>query len=838
VAKAKGGDANRVAAAGSVADNTPPGDRDARLPLPAITGVIDIQQIPPSMRTGMFQLPPDIDDFTGRDDALRTLRDLLEPSDEATAVVVSVIAGQAGVGKTALVTRVAHQLRPSFPHGQLYINLRGPDGQLLRPSDVLTELLLELGLARATIPDRLDQRAARYRAQLADRRILVVLDNAAEEAQVRPLLPDTPGSAALITSQTLLGGLEATHAVVLDVLQHEQAVELLAKVVGAERVAAEPEAARTIVELCGYLPLAIRLARAKLDASGRAPLAVLANRLAGEHGRLAEFKLRDPEVRASFALNYEDLDQDERQIFRLLGLLKTPDFSAWVATALLDGEPAEAEELIERLVKAEVLEVAQTAQETPNGQVRYQFHDLLRVLARERLWSEESSTVQASYLHRTLGTYLGLASRATEMLEPGTRKAGAAPWPAARFSSVVEGIEDDPAAWFTAERLNLIAAIEQAYDSGLWQMTWELAESLTYFFKLQTHWTDWQLTQQLALRAARRAGNRHAIANALRSLGDVHTQLGQFMTAVAELEQALTLFQTLGDRLGGARTLVNLGNAYREQGVFDEAIARFEPALRRFRALADPLGEAWALEGLGVVSCRQGRFGLGTACFEEALILFHRVGDRRGEAYCLLNLGTVYRDKGQARTALHWLDQAQPIFRELDDRHGEINVLLEKGHMLREQGRLEEAGALLEACLAAYRQSGGRTGEAWTRFNLGMVHHAQGRIDAAIAELDQCRALFADLGDRRGAAWTSIGFGHVDLAQGKEESLADFERAALTLREIGDQLGLAKALQGSGLALAATGDRTAATARWREAVAILRSLGASESTKVEAWLTG
>lgn len=794
---------------------------------PSVDGDIDIQQIPPSVRTGMFRLPPDVYDFTGRDDALRTIRDLLEPSDDqATAVVVSAIAGQAGVGKTAFVTRVAHQLRPAFPDGQLYVNLRGPDGQLLQPGDVLAELLMELGVARAAIPERLDQRAARYRAQLADRRILVVLDSAGEEAQVRPLLPDAPGSAVLITSRALLGGLAATHAMVLDVLPRDQAVELLAKVVGADRVAAEPEAARTIVELCGYLPLAVRIAGAKLDAGGRAPLAEFARRLAGEHGRLAEFKLRDLEVRASFALSFEDLGEDERRIFRLLGLLKAPDFSVWVATALLDVDLTEAEELIGRLIDAEVLEVAQTAQETPNGQVRYRFHDLLRILARERLWAEESPEAQESMLHRTLGAYLGLAARANERLEPGTGEADAATWPALRLSGLVERIEDDPAAWFTAERIGLIAAVVQAYDNGLWKTTWELARSLTYFFKLQTHWTDWQLTQQLALRAARRARDRHATANALRSLGDVHAQLGRFTRAVGELEQALALFETLGDGGGEARTLVNLGNAYREQGVFDEAIARFDRALHRFRTLGDRLGEAWTLEGLGVVLRQQGRLDDGTACFEQALMLFQQVGDRRGEAYCLVDLGTVHRDKGQAQAALHWLDQAQPIFRDLDDRHGETNVLLEKGHMLREQGSFEEARALLESCLAAYTQSGGRAGEAWTRFNLGMVHQAQGRFDAAVTEFDQCRALFADLGDRRGAAWTSMGLGHVDLAQGKEDSLGHFERAVLMLREIGDQLGLAKALEGAGLALAAKGERRSAAARWNEALAIFRNLGA------------
>jgi tetratricopeptide (TPR) repeat protein len=740
------------------------------VPVDALPSV-DVQQIPPSMRTGMFRLPPDVEDFTGRDDALRTIRDLLEPSDDqATAVVVSAVAGQAGVGKTALAIRVAHQLRPAFPDGQLYVNLRGPDGRQLDPGDVLAELLMEFGVARAAIPQRLDQRAARYRAQLADRRILVVLDSAGEEAQVRPLLPAAPGSAVLTASRALLGGLAVSHTMVLDVLPHDQAVELLAKVVGAARVAAEPEAARTIVELCGCLPLAIRLAGAKLDAGGRAPLAMLARRLAGEHGRLAELKPRDLEVRASFALNYEDLDEDERRIFRLLGILKAPDFSAWVAAALLDVDVAEAEQLIGRLIDAEVLEVAQTAQETSNGQVRYRFHDLLRILARERFWSEESPEAQELMLHRTLGTYLGLASRANERLEPGTGDATAATRPTCRLTGVVKQIDADPAAWFTAERIGLIAAVEQAYDNRLWETTWELARSLTYFFKLQTHWTDWQLTQQLALRAARRARDHHATASALRSLGAVHTQLGRLTRAVDELEQALALFETLGDRRG----------------------------------------EAWTLEGLGVVLRQQGRLDDATACLERALLLFQQVGDRRGEAYCLVDLGTVHRDKAQAQAALHRLDQAQPIFRDLDDRHGESTVLLEKGHMLREQGSLDEARVLLESCLAAFTRSGGRAGEAWTRFNLGMVHQAEGRVDAAVTEFDRCRALFADLGDRRGEAWTSIGLGHVNLAQGREDALGHFKRAVLLLREIGDQLGLAKALEGAGLAVAAKGGRTSA----------------------------
>jgi tetratricopeptide (TPR) repeat protein len=713
-------------------------DPDAALPRPGLSvGDIDLQQIPPSTRTGTYRLPPDIDDFTGRHEALRRLQDLLAPSGRgAPAVVVSAAAGQAGVGKTALATRVAHRLEPAFPDGQLYVDLQGADRQGQEAGDVLAELLLELGVPRAAIPGRLDLRAARYRAELQDRRVLVVLDNASGEAQVRPLLPVTPGSAALITSRARLEGLEGVPTIVLDALEPAQAVELLAKVVGPERVAAEPEAAARIVELCGRLPLAIRIAGARLAAGGPAPLTVLADRLAGEHGRLVELKLRDMEVRASFALHYPDLREDERHTLRLLSLLKAPDFAAWVAAALLDREPAEAETLIGRLVDAEMLEVAQTAAETADGQVRYRFHDLLRLLARERLWDEEQPAVQESALHRVLRASAGLAGRAAGQLQHGSGQAAAV-------------------AWFTAERLSLIAMVEQAYDNRLWRLTWELAADLVRFLELLTHWTDWEHTQRLALHAARHARDREAAAAAMRSLGDVLTRLGRFEEAVAQLEQALALSRALGDR--------------------------------------------------------------------------------HGEASGLVGLAGVHRDRGQPRAALRRLAQAEPIFRELGDDRGRTEVLLHKGHVLREQGRYKAACPLLEACLTAFTGLQDHAGEAWTRFNLGMTYQAQGRLDEAAAELDRCRALFAGLGDRRGAAWTSLGFGHVELARGGERALATFERAAAALREIGDRLGQAKALQGAGLALAARGDRDAAEATWREASAILRRLGASESTRVDTW---
>jgi DNA-binding SARP family transcriptional activator len=272
------------------------------------------------------QLPPDIDDFTGREATTAQVQRLLE-SEEATAIVISAIAGKAGVGKTALAVHVAHRLRPRFPDGQLYVNLRGAEAQALDPPDVLAMFLRAVGVDGARIPQGLEERVQQYRARLADQRVLVVLDNAASEAQVRTLLPAGRGCAALVTSRIQLSGLEAAHPLHLDVLDPDQAVQLLARLAGPERVAAEPQAAQQIVRLCGLLPLALRIAGARLASRPQWPLALLAQRLADERRRLDELATGDLEVRASFALSYHGRGEAERRLFRLLGVLVGPQLS-------------------------------------------------------------------------------------------------------------------------------------------------------------------------------------------------------------------------------------------------------------------------------------------------------------------------------------------------------------------------------------------------------------------------------------------------------------------------------------------------------------------------------
>ena len=679
------------------------------------------------------------------------------------------------------------------------MNLRGPEAQRLKPEDVQAEFLIELGVPRGSIEKQLQKRTAQYREQLAGGQVLLVLDNAAEEAQVEPLLPESPGSAVLITSRKRLRDLGDRDALTLGALDPDEAIELLGRMVDPRRVEAEPKAAARIVALCGYLPLAIRITGARFTAAGDKPLGTLARRLEEERSSLAERGVNDLEVRAGFALDYERLDPEERRTFRLLGLVNAPDFPAWVASALHGSEPATTRRLINGLIEAEVLELARI---TPNSEVRYRFHDLLRVLARERLATEEPAAAEEAALHDLLQVSLGLARRGAELLEPGPERRPEEQPSLARFSSVVDRLTVDPASWFERERFSLLAATEQAYQRGLLETSWELARAQTYFLKLRTHWTDWRRMQALAWLASQRAGNRRATANALRSLGDVYTQLGQLKRAVARLERASAIFGELDDLQGLAWTLVGLGNARREQGLFREAIGHFESAHQLFDEVDDLRGQAWSHEGLGVLFRKQGRFADCLAQLEKGLGIFRQINDRRGEAYCLVNLGAVERDKGRVEPALHWFDQAAPIFRRLADRHGETYVLLNKGHMLREQGSHAEAARTFRDCLDVFEQLSDNTGMAWTIWNLGMAHHALGEDDLAMSQFRRALDLFTRLGDRRGVAYTFTGLGlmHLDLGL-HEEARTELDLAVSSLREIGDALMLARALRARGSVL-------------------------------------
>jgi DNA-binding SARP family transcriptional activator/tetratricopeptide (TPR) repeat protein len=670
------------------------------------------------------QLPPDIQDFTGRESALQRLQARVRDRGRgSTAVVITATVGKAGVGKTTLAVHAAHQLRRLFPDGQLHVNLRGVEAQALAPAEVLDGFLRALGVDGHAIPEDVDERARLYRSLLADRRTLVLLDNAADAAQVRPLLPAGAGNTVLITSRARLAGLAAAEVVDLDVLSPGQAVELLAKIVGPGRVAGEPEAAQTIVALCGYLPLALRIAGARLAAKPHWRLQRLADRLGAQQRRLDELATGDLEVRASVALSYQGLGATERRAFRLLGLLEVPDFAPWMLAALLEVPAAQAEDILERLADAQLLD---TVGEDPAGQLRYRFHDLLRLYARERLAEEDTPATCDAALERTLQTYFatardwvrGLRLRPTDL----PRQATLAVRPDIT-TTLARSYR-----WLAAERKGLVVSLEQAAREGCRRPWPQVTRLLADFFEVSASWDDWERTHQVALRAARQARDRHAEASLLGGLGNLRRFQNRLPEAVAYSTDSNAIFAQLHDIHGEIDSLIGLARAYRRQGRLDDAVARFERCLELCHRLGDRDRAAKAMLFFAKVRRQQGRstdaLALLTACRE----IFCSLGSPGYVGYTDLVLGILRHERGEYEQATVHLQQALAFAQTLGDPRWEAYGLLHLGTTARARSRYDQARRHLERSLRLFEQAGDRHGASRARQVITSEHeHPTGR---------------------------------------------------------------------------------------------------------------
>ena len=736
-------------------------------------------------------LPPSVTDFTGRQEEVAAVLRLLAINgleEAAHAVVISAVAGKPGIGKTTLAVHVAHRLRSEFPDGQLYVNLQGAQARPLEPSEVLARFLRALGMHGSSIPDDLEERAERYRTLVADRRLLVVLDNAAGEAQVRPLLPGSPTCRVLVTSRARLTGLEGARLLDLDILPAQAAVELLARVAGPARTAAEPDAAATIVGYCGHLPLAIRIAGARLAARPAWSLARLAERLADEHRRLDELTVGDLELRASIALSYRALPELQQRAFRRLGMLDAPDSPGWVAAALLDLPTARAEELLEALVDAHLLEAGGIDQA---GQARYGFHDLLRVFARERAVGDEDPAERTAALTRAVGGWLFLAGAAADRVQSGTLglvHGGGLRWRPDR--AVAELAAADPLRWFESERVKLVAAVAQAARVGLDEAAWDLAGCLAKCFAVRSWFDGWRTAQEAGLAAARRAGHPSAQAHLLRGLGLFHQECHEPTTAAACYEEARALFAEVGE----------------------------------------PKGEIGALDDLGVLHQLCGRSDLALACLEPARALAVATGDRVGEATIRFSLAIVYLDQGDEDAAEAYLTWARPVLQESGDRYSLAQLHRKLGQLYRTQGRLEQAAAELERALALERELGDPLGQALTVQALGEVQRRRDRRPQARALLNRALADVVELHYPYGEALTLRSLGDLELTDGRLGQALDCLGRSLALwRQLDRPRHQALTLTSLGDARAAADDRPAAESAWREALMIFQELGAPDA---------
>jgi DNA-binding SARP family transcriptional activator/Tfp pilus assembly protein PilF len=647
----------------------------------------------PSVRP--FQVPPDVAEFTGRERELAVLRALLSgtPGRCTTAVVISAINGRPGIGKSALAIHLAHELAPRFTDGVLYTNLGSVGPHRLKPLQVLNEFLRSLGIRGERLPNELDAAVAQYRSVLATRQVLVVLDNAADTAQIQPLLPSSARCAALITSRTQLADLNGARPLTLDLLGLGEAVTLLAWFAGPDRVTEDPEAAEAIARQCGLLPLALRIVGARLRARPDWPLRAMSARLADAHRRLDELQVGDLAVRSSFLESYRALPVPDARLFRLLALLDGPNISADVAAALAGESLAGVEARLERLASAQLIQTSALG--------RYRFHDLMRLFARERVAVDEDPPARTAALERAMRWYLGRARAADVLLKPASQQD--------RHGNGGVAFADRSAAlaWLEAELANLVAAAQQAADQApaqLAEVAWQLLGALRRFLDLRRRWMEWQAIAQAALHAAQGTADQAAAALALKELGVVHGQHKRFHEATDHFEQALRIARQLGDRDTEERIQNNLGLAYAGQDRYQDAIRCFRRSLSILRQVGDRHGEGESLNNLAEMYANQHRYAQAISCYRRSLAIFEQLGDQ--EVKVLNNLGLVHLKQHRQREAIEYFERALPICRRLGDRWEEAAALWRLGMAIAATRGPYAARPLWTQALAIFEQLG------------------------------------------------------------------------------------------------------------------------------------
>nr|WP_052478355.1 BTAD domain-containing putative transcriptional regulator [Kibdelosporangium sp. MJ126-NF4] len=700
------------------------------------------------------QLPADIGGFTGRQAQLDRLDELIANHDNATTVVLSAIAGTAGVGKTALAVHWAHRVRDRFPDGQLHVDLRGySTGTPVRPIEALSRFLRALGVAADQVPVDVDEAAALYRSLLADRRMIVVLDNAFQPDQVRPLLPGASGCLVLVTSRSALAGLVArdgAHELTLDVLTAKESGALLRGLLGAERTDAQPRATAELAELCAHLPLALRIAAAQLLAQPKLAIAgYVAQLRAGD--RLDSLRVAGDEQAAvlpAFAQSYSALPDDTRRLFRLLGSAPGFDVTAEAAAALADISHHDAGARLARLAAGHLLE-----EHTPG---RYGCHDLLRQYARERGRHEDTESELDSALRRLYDWYLHAVDAAAAMLYPQMRRMSSHPTQdqprAANFDD-----HTDALAWLDAERANLVAAVTHAAEHRPWPVAGLIAESLRGYFWLRMYTVDWLAVASAGQSIAESTGDPNAATAALLSLADINFRQGHHREATEYSARALAIARHVGWQPGMATALSYLGNLHLLSGRLTEALEHHE----------------------------------------QALTLNRRAGRLPKQGSNLLGLGRIHRQLGSPKEALFYLTHALSINRKLESASGEADVLYHLGAAWGEIGDLGEAADLLRHALRMAQEVGHRGLEAEARVELATVHREAGRYTVAFEEVTAGLELARDANDRPCETDALHVLGTIHQRHGNHTEAARYYRLALDLaRDTGYRFTEAKTLIG------------------------------------------
>ncbi|MER5644357.1 BTAD domain-containing putative transcriptional regulator [Streptosporangium sp. NPDC002524] len=766
-------------------------------------------------------LPAGVSDLTGRDTELRWLVSVLRDR-PAAAPVVCAVSGMPGVGKSALALRAAHDLRDAFPDGQLYVNLRGAGAEPVEPSHVLSRFLRALGVAGTAIPDGLDERAEVFRAHLSDRRVLVLLDDAANEAQVEPLIPAGNGCAVVITSRGALTALPGAQRLALGVLGNAAAVRLLGTITGRAELTSGTAAAMRLAELCGHLPLALRIAGARLAARPHWTVDRLLSRLTAEHDRLDELTHGTLSVRASLALGYSGLDEPGRTLFRRLGLVDTPDFAGWVAAALLDMGPG-----------------GDTGRHDtgPHGDTGPHDDAGPHDIGRRDTGPQDAEPQNAG--PRGIGPR-GIGSRNAGPQDAGPRDSRSRDtWSRDTWSRDAEEI---------LEGLMEARLVDYAGQDGTGEPRYRVHDLVRLHARERAETDDppgavtAALTRlaggylALAERAHRRQyGGDYTVlhgdgprwdcgeATSDRLLADPSGWLrGERLGLVAAVEQAarLDLSEMCWDL---AMTAVTLFEA---QGHFDDWRHTSETALAAALRAGDRRGEAAMRYSLGTLALFRQRYTDARPHLEAALPLFEAVDDRHGQALTLRNAALIERVEGRAETALDSYRRALRMLREVGDRHAEAHVLGSMAQIHIEHDRPGAAAPLLETALAVYRDLGNTRGVAQILNRLGLLHLRRHDPVRAKDAFEQVLVAARVAGDRIGEAYGMLGMGEAELLAGELDHAANLLDSALLLAEgLGEPFVAARARLACGRLAAERGERELAVAMLDRAVREFADIG-------------
>jgi tetratricopeptide (TPR) repeat protein len=769
-----------------------------------------------------YMLPPEIRDFTGREDYI------VQVEEKIGCCWMATIAGMPGVGKSALALRVAYRLKnrleePNFPDAQLYVNLYGQTPELaLEPKTVLIRFLMALtGRNESELATDLEGLKAQYQTVLANKKALVILDNAKDEGQIRDLLPSNSNCAVVVTSRSPLTGLDGEAAIDLAPMEMGES-ELLFQAILAnpQRVNGELPAVQEIVKLCGRLPMAIRIAAATLrqkiwvDRS----LQVYARVLAEESTRLD--KLRNDRVekaspgqgcvRASFNLSYQALSVEEQQVFRWVAGLPGVDFGIPVLVAAMEHKESQLVSWLEQLLEAQMLEL--------RGTDRFGWHDLMRLFAKEKLTKPE----QEKALDRSLTWYCNWADFWENGLHPVRCRQLAQ-----QLAKTEEELSREAIEWFAAEQENWVGIVRDLTQVSRPNDAIFLAANLVPFFSRWSRWSDWVTTHKIIERCANQSGDSAILAQTLNNLGNAYNNQSKWNEAINCYEKALEAYCQVGDYHGKIQAICNLGNVYNSQSKWDKAINCYKQSLELFRQVGDRYGEAQVLNNLGTVYNSQSEWDEAINCYEKSLKIRHQLGDRSGIAQALMNSGNVrssqnkwdeaidYYEKsleifrqvkdshGMAQTlqnlgnacnnqnewdkATGYCAQASEIYHKIEDHHGKAQTLGTLGLIRQNQGRWNEAIDCHRKSAEMYHQIGDDYHEALALGNIGCIYTDQGKLNEAIYCHQKSLDIFCRIGDSRNEGRTFSNIGSIYLKQGKLDEAVYYHRRSLDIfRQIGD----------------------------------------------------